>query len=197
MEQANQMKSVEVEGAVMELPYVWHEDCSQYLLTYPNLAETPAYTPDGYRLMLTFEDACPHAALEPGIYRDCGSCRHYRQAEDSLLGVCHCEALRRKAPDEQGKDDLVELEIEGLTLKIPFVWDKGCGKYVLDYPDYLKQPTYTPNGWRIMLTYEDACPHADLQTGGCQDCGSCSHYAQLDGTFLGVCHSPSMRRTGR
>ena len=113
---------------------------------------------------------------------------------NSQLGVCHCEALRRKEPDEQGKDDLVELEIEGLTLKIPFVWDEGCGKYVLDYPDYLKQPTYTPDGWRIMLTYEDACPHADLQPGGCQDCGSCNHYAQLDGTFLGVCHSPAMRR---
>ena len=71
---------------------------------------------------------------------------------NSQLGVCHCEALRRKEPDEQGKDNLVELEVEGLTLKIPFVWDENCGKYVLDYPDYLKQPTYTPDGWRIMLT---------------------------------------------
>ena len=29
------------------------------------------------------------------------------------------------------------LEAEGMTLKIPLVWDKNCGKYVLDYPDYL------------------------------------------------------------
>lgn len=68
---------------------------------------------------------------------------------------------------KHGKDNLVELEVEGLTLKIPLVWDEGCGKCVLDYPDYLKQPTYTPDGWRVMLTYEDACPHADLQPGVC------------------------------
>lgn len=101
MEQANRIKTVEVEGAVLELPYVWHEDCSRYLPEYPDLAETPAYTPEGYRVMLTFEDACPHADLLPGIDRDCGSCRHYRQAEDSLLGVCHCEALRRKTPADE------------------------------------------------------------------------------------------------
>lgn len=96
--------------------------------------------------------------------------------------------------DEYGKDNLAELELEGLTLMIPLVWDEGCGKYVLDYPDYLKNPTYTPDGWRVMLTYEDACPHADLQPGVCQDCGSCKHYTQLDDTLLGVCHSPAMRR---
>lgn len=77
-------------------------------------------------------------------------------------------------PDRQRKDGLMELEAEGLTLKIPLVRDEGCGKSVLDYPDYLKQPYYTPDGWRVMLTYEDACPHADLQPG--------------------ICHSPAMRR---
>lgn len=97
-------------------------------------------------------------------------------------------------PDEQRNDTLVELEVEGLTLKIPLVWNEGCGKYVPDYPDYLKQPTYTPEGWRVMLTYEDACPHAELLPGVCQDCGSCKHYTQLDHTWIGVCHSPAMRR---
>lgn len=67
--------------------------------------------------------------------------------------------------DGQGKGGLVELEAEGLTLKIPLAWDESCGMYVLDYPDYLEQPAYTPDGWRVMLTYEDACPHADLPPG--------------------------------
>ena len=43
-----------------------------------------------------------------------------------------------------------------------------------------------------MLTYEDACPHADLQPDVCQDCGSCNHYKHLDGTWIGVCHSKAM-----
>lgn len=92
------------------------------------------------------------------------------------------------------QDNLVELEIEGAVLKIPLAWDESCGKYVLDYPDYLKQPTYTPDGWRIMLTYEDACPHADLQPGIYQDCGSCNRYKQVDGTLLGVCHCQAMQQ---
>ena len=188
---------VELEGLTLEVPLKWDDLSGMYLEDYACVWQNALYTPDGYRVMITIEDACPHADLQPGIYKDCGSCNFYRQKPNSQLGVCHCEALRRKEPDEQRKDDLVELEAEGLTLKIPLVWDENCGKYVLDYPDYLKQPTYTPDGWRIMLTYEDACPHADLQPGVCQDCGACRLYRQIDGTFLGVCHSPAMRRMGR
>lgn len=96
--------------------------------------------------------------------------------------------------EQHRQDGFLALELEGLALKIPLVWDEGCGKYVPDYPDYLKQPTYTPEGWRVMLTYEDACPHAELLTDVCQDCGSCKYYTQLDHTWIGVCHSPAMRR---
>lgn len=89
-------------------------------------------------------------------------------------------------------------EIEGAVLEVPLFYDRLAKMDIERFPDLLRHPVYTPEGYRVMITIEDACPHADLQSGGvCQDCGSCNHYAQLDGTWIGVCHSPAMRRTGR
>ena len=46
----------------------------------------------------------------------------------------------------------------------------------------------------MLLTIEDACPHADLQPDGMEDCGSCNYYRQTPGTLLGVCGHPALRR---
>ena len=88
-------------------------------------------------------------------------------------------------------------EIEGAVLDVPLRYDQRTGRELEEYPDLQAHPVYTPAGERVMLTVEDACPHADLQPGVCQDCGACRLYRQIDGTFLGVCHSPAMRRMGR
>ena len=46
--------------------------------------------------MLTVEDACPYGETADGSRCiDCGSCRHYRQAPDALVGVCGHRAQRR------------------------------------------------------------------------------------------------------
>ena len=42
----------------------------------------------GRRVLLCLEDACTHAALDDSGYRDCGSCRYYRQLPGVLLGTC-------------------------------------------------------------------------------------------------------------
>lgn len=87
--------------------------------------------------------------------------------------------------------------IEGLALDLPLRRDGVTGQAILDYGPVIDHPPCTPEGRPILLTIEDACPHADLQPGVCQDCGACRLYRQIDGTFLGVCHSPAMRRMGR
>ena len=47
----------------------------------------------------------------------------------------------------------------------------------------------------ILLTIEDACPHADLVDDGplSIDCGSCSYFRQPAESVLGVCHNDKMR----
>lgn len=86
--------------------------------------------------------------------------------------------------------------IEGLTLDLPLRRDGVTGQAILDYGPVIDHPPCTPAGRPILLTIEDACPAVQLAQGGV-DCGACRLYRQIDGTFLGVCHSPAMRRMGR
>ncbi len=86
----------EIEGAVLDIPLRYDERTGRELEEYPDLISRPVYTPAGERVMLTVEDACPLAELRADGMRDCGSCRHYRQAPDALIGVCGHPALRRR-----------------------------------------------------------------------------------------------------
>ena len=86
----------EIEGAVLDIPLRYDERTGRELEEYPVLISRPVYTPAGERVMLTVEDACPLAELRADGMRDCGSCRHYRQAPDALIGVCGHPALRRR-----------------------------------------------------------------------------------------------------
>ena len=80
----------EIEGAVLDVPLRYDQRTGREIEEYPDLQEYPVYTPAGERIMLTIEDACENAAPaddgEPCV--DCGSCRYYRQAPHTLLGVC-------------------------------------------------------------------------------------------------------------
>lgn len=102
----NQAMRIELEGLTLELPLHFDELSGQLLPDYAGVWENAIYTPEGYRVMITIEDACPHADLQPGIYKDCGSCNYFRQQPDSLLGVCHCEALRRTERTGRGQADV-------------------------------------------------------------------------------------------
>ena len=86
----------EIEGAVLDVPLRYDQRTGRELEEYPDLISRPVYTPAGERVMLTVEDACPLAELRADGMRDCGSCRHYRQAPDALIGVCGHPALRRR-----------------------------------------------------------------------------------------------------
>ena len=87
----------EIEGAVLDVPLRYDRRTGRELEEYPDLISRPVYTPAGERVMLTVEDACPHGeGAEGSRCIDCGSCRHYRQAPGTLVGVCGHPALRRE-----------------------------------------------------------------------------------------------------
>ena len=79
-------------------PMRYDQRTGRELEEYPDLMARPVYTPAGERVMLTVEDACPHGeGAEGSRCIDCGSCRHYRQAPGTLVGVCGHPALRRES----------------------------------------------------------------------------------------------------
>ena len=84
-----------IEGAVLDIPLRYDELAGMDIEEYPDFLEHPVYTPAGERVMLTIEDACSYGETADGTRCiDCGSCVHYRQAPDTLLGVCGHERRR-------------------------------------------------------------------------------------------------------
>ncbi|MDO4314501.1 MAG: hypothetical protein Q4C45_01905 [Oscillospiraceae bacterium] len=105
MEQA---KRYEIEEEAVEIPLCWDERTQKYVEDYGSVIENPIYSPSGCPILLTIEDACPHADMvddDPASI-DCGSCRHYRQFPGSLLGVCSHAAMRKNtsAPEKRHKE---------------------------------------------------------------------------------------------
>lgn len=90
----------------MEIPLRWDADSQTYVEDYGSVIEKPIYSPSGHPILLTIEDACPHADMADGdpAAIDCGSCRHYRQFPGSLLGVCGNEQ-RRRQEDHRAKGE--------------------------------------------------------------------------------------------
>ena len=87
----------EYEGKIIEIPLRWDEHSKKEIEDYSLFIEqSPIYTPEGRPLLLTIEDACPHAVMvddDPASI-DCGSCVYFRQPAESILGVCHNENMR-------------------------------------------------------------------------------------------------------
>lgn len=86
-----------IEGAILDIPLRYDQRARMDIEEYADLLAKPVYTPAGCPILLTVEDACQYAeAAEEGApCIDCGSCRFYRQAPGSLLGVCGHEKRRR------------------------------------------------------------------------------------------------------
>ena len=90
-------------------------------------------------------------------------------------------------------------EFEGEVIEVPVYWDDHLQREVEDYEDYYKQPGHTPSGRPVLLTFEDACPYADMVDDAPAniDCGSCRHYHQFPGSLLGVCDHEKRRKKKR
>ena len=88
-----------IDGEAVDIPQRWDERTQASVEDCNSVIECPIYTPSGYPILLTIEDACPHSEMvddDPASI-DCGSCRHYHQFSGSLLGVCSHEAMRKRA----------------------------------------------------------------------------------------------------
>ena len=66
-------------------------------------------------------------------------------------------------------------EFDGEAIEVPVCWDRHLRRYVEDCTAYCEQPGYTPAGRPVLLTFEDACPQAEMAGGAPPgiDCGAC------------------------
>ena len=98
-------KEYHVEGVTLTIPLRYDEISGRYMEVYPDFIKYPIYTPEGHPIMLTLEDACAFgkqkAVNEPLV--DCGSCKFYRQVQNTLIGVCGCEKKRISVMEQGGQ----------------------------------------------------------------------------------------------
>ena len=87
-------------------------------------------------------------------------------------------------------------EFEGEVIEVPIYWDDHLQR---EAEDYYNGPVYTQAGRPVLLTIEDACPHAEMvdDDPASIDCGSCRHYHQFPGSLLGVCDNEKRRKKRR
>ena len=90
-------------------------------------------------------------------------------------------------------------EFDGEAIEVPVCWDRHLRRYVEDCTAYCEQPGYTPAGRPVLLTFEDACPQAEMAGGAPPgiDCGACRYYHQFPGSLLGVCKNEKRRKKKR
>ncbi len=62
------------------------------------------------------------------------------------------------------------------------------------YPDFLKEPQYTADGFPFVTKMQDICKHYQGKTGRFNDCAECHYYLHGD-ELLGICICPENKRS--
>lgn len=88
-------------------------------------------------------------------------------------------------------------EFEGITLEVPLRYDPLSKMYIEEYPDFIGEPIYTPEGQPVMFSGEDACCYAEATDGTiCPECGSCRFFRPAGPhTWFGVCGNKKKQKS--
>ncbi len=81
--------------------------------------------------------------------------------------------------------------LDGDVIEVKFRYDKDYDVWHGDYPDFIKNPRYTPTGRPWVDVVKDDCPYATSVLG---DCGRCEHLMKQDNSdLIGVCMNNKMK----
>jgi hypothetical protein len=90
------------------------------------------------------------------------------------------------------------VEIEGKRFSLYYGYYEECDREnpfcdpIPIYPDFLKDPIYTNEGYPFATDMQDACEHYGGHSPE-EGCYSCRHYKKCE-EFFGICLSPERRR---
>lgn len=84
---------INVEDKSFEIKYGYYEEYEREygepVPLFPDMAENPEYTKDGYRIVTKMQDPCKQFEFKTENFSEewCGSCSYYKD-EKSLISVC-------------------------------------------------------------------------------------------------------------
>jgi len=67
--------------------------------------------------------------------------------------------------------------------------------YVI-YPDFLKSPVYTEDGFPLVTMMQEACEKFESLKNSDKDCSQCKYFLKFD-ELLGICINPSKQITNQ
>ena len=91
------------------------------------------------------------------------------------------------------------VNIHGRTFKLYYGYYEDCDREnpAVDpmpiYPDFLKEPQYTDEGFSFVTKMQDACRHYKGKAGKFNDCAECQYYMHGD-ELLGICTCPKNKK---
>ncbi len=100
-----------------------------------------------------------------------------------------------KEPQAQPGDLYKEIEIFGKTFHIYYGYYDECEQDnpLVDpmpiYPDFLKDPQHTEEGYAFVTKMQDACKHYDGKPSEYKECAECAYYHHGE-ELLGICTYP-------
>ncbi len=98
-------------------------------------------------------------------------------------------------PHKPIEGDLFKIiELHGATFEIKYGYYEDIDrKYdpVAIYPDFIKNPTYTSDGYPFVTLMQSPCEHFK-RTGDEDDCGNCKYMERGD-ELIAVCRCPKRK----
>ncbi len=94
------------------------------------------------------------------------------------------------------KETIRKYEVDGLVVEIPIFWYEAGRKYIEQYPDFVGEPVYTPDGRPLTDAVTDACRFGEMREPvAVPDCATCKYYRPAaEGTLFGVCDCEYRRK---
>lgn len=94
------------DGVVLEFPSRIDAASGVEIVSWPDFEETPHYTPEGFRIMLSLDGPCAFSVpAHDGRCLECGSCFHFQRIPGELIGTCRSpQRALRAVGDGEGAD---------------------------------------------------------------------------------------------
>ena len=111
------------------------------------------------------------------------------------------QSMSYPVADKQEEGDVYKvLQIAGQTFRLHYGYyeeyekENPAAEPMPIYPDFIKQPQYTKDGYPFVTKMQDACNYYQGKTYQSKECAECVHYTHGD-DLIGICACPANKQT--
>lgn len=117
-----------------------------------------------------------------------------------MIGTIFSADTQNKVPPNREGDLYKEFTLHGHTFSLYYGYyeererENPAAEPMPIYPDFLKEPRYTADGFPFVTKMQDACKHYKGRRGKFSECAECEYYLHGD-ELLGLCVCPENKNS--